>query len=212
MLTFNRLVTLGCSFTYGEELSNPKEQAWPSQLSKNLRIPTLLNLGKSAYSNDQIMYDLLNLNFDQNEDLIVIGLTSYSRIYFEDDFNWITTIPNSFRNDKNAFINQIFKNVSTNFLIKRYLMQIIYMQEYLEKNNLKWLFFNALVNITEKDNVSKYENLIKKVNADKFYGWPYDNWQNIIGEDQTMPRGHPTFEQHKHLSIILENKLKLLYF
>ncbi len=209
MLTFNRLVTLGCSFTYGEELSNPKEQAWPSLLSKTFEID-LLNLAKPGYSNDHIMHNLLEINLC-SDDLVVIGFAPFNRILFENEEGWFTTIPNFYKESKNELITQVFKNTSIDFLIKRFLVQIVYVQTLLDKKNTKWLFFNPSTNLRQSDNIQKYSYLTNQIDSNRFWGWPYYCWLDLIGDEKVMPKGHPTSVHHIHLSKIFADKIKLLY-
>ena len=46
-----RLYTIGDSWTYGDELDNPREESWPSVLSKDLGCK-LINDGQSGAPND----------------------------------------------------------------------------------------------------------------------------------------------------------------
>ena len=67
------VLTVGCSFTYGDELPNRLESAWPYLLAKqnNWQIN---NLGKGGGSNDRsirLIFDNIN-----KYDLIIISFLS----------------------------------------------------------------------------------------------------------------------------------------
>ena len=210
--TPKRLITHGCSFTFGEELENPAKQCWPAHLAARLEVPTLLNLARPAYSNDHVMQDLLKLDLKMDHDLVIIGLTSFTRLLFFNDDGWFTTIPNIHSGSYDKFINCFFKEINVEWLFERYLTHIVYMQEYLKARHVKFMFFNAIDNINNhKTPLSKYQTLTDKINTDKFYGWPFASFQTIIGNNPTMLRGHPTESQHKQLAEMFELKLKLLY-
>jgi Family of unknown function (DUF6071) len=49
------LVTNGCSFTRGEELSDPSIEAWPFVLARLLGIPQVVNLARDGSSNRRIV-------------------------------------------------------------------------------------------------------------------------------------------------------------
>ena len=49
----NKVLTVGCSFTYGDELKTPTSQAWPILLA-NKNNWEVNNLGKCGGSNDRI--------------------------------------------------------------------------------------------------------------------------------------------------------------
>lgn len=53
MTEITHLVTNGCSFTYGQGLDNPKEQAWPALVAKRLGVP-IVNLALKGCGNDSI--------------------------------------------------------------------------------------------------------------------------------------------------------------
>lgn len=90
-----RLVTFGCSLTYGHglpdciELPNnpgdlPSSMGWPNTVAKYKRM-SLLNMSKPGIGNRHIMHRILNFNFE-NTDTVVILWTNpvrWSRI-FED--------------------------------------------------------------------------------------------------------------------------------
>ena len=83
-----RLLTFGCSYTYGHGLSdcldnngmpgpNPSKIAFPALLAKELNCK-YINLGKSGNSNKEIWNDILNFEFEE-EDIVITTWTYYSR-------------------------------------------------------------------------------------------------------------------------------------
>jgi hypothetical protein len=81
----NRLVTFGCSFTFGHGLEDcfvppnnpgfdPSQFAWPALLSRDLGIP-LENLGKCGASNLEILYRILKFDLKDND--IVLTMWSF---------------------------------------------------------------------------------------------------------------------------------------
>jgi hypothetical protein len=79
-----RLITFGCSFTYGQGLPDcltnedaPSQYAWPVLLSKKLD-RELINASSPGSSNLEILYQLLNFKF-KKDDLIVVMWTVYDR-------------------------------------------------------------------------------------------------------------------------------------
>lgn len=70
MLDISHLVVIGCSFSYGDGLDNPKEDSWAGILSKKLNVP-VVNLSSRGGGNDRIMrrlfeYHYLNLSKNNN--------------------------------------------------------------------------------------------------------------------------------------------------
>jgi hypothetical protein len=83
-----RLVTFGCSFTYGHSLSDcyigngrpgdsPSKFAWPNLLAEKLNYECL-NLSACGSGNYQILLDILRTDFEQ-DDLVVIGYSYFDR-------------------------------------------------------------------------------------------------------------------------------------
>ena len=69
----------GCSFTYGDELKNPAESAWPILLGEKLNQP-VSNFAVSGGTNFRTVYQTIkNLN---KYDFYLIAWTSYSRFTF----------------------------------------------------------------------------------------------------------------------------------
>jgi hypothetical protein len=82
----NRLITFGCSYTFGTglpdciETSIPSNLGWPAILGK-LMDRTVVNVSAGGASNFEILYNILNFKFDE-QDTVVIMWTHYSRDTF----------------------------------------------------------------------------------------------------------------------------------
>lgn len=87
----SRLVTFGCSHTYGYGLPDlttgpgPSKLAWPSVLSKSLNLE-LVNHSYPGWSNTKILYEVLNFDY-KKDDVVVVLWASIDRgmIYFTHD-------------------------------------------------------------------------------------------------------------------------------
>jgi hypothetical protein len=73
----SRLVTFGCSFTFGSELEYPNTESWPAVLG-NLTNRTVVNNGNPGSSNLEILSSILSYKF-RLDDLVVIGWTYCDR-------------------------------------------------------------------------------------------------------------------------------------
>jgi hypothetical protein len=85
----SRLITFGCSYTYGEGLSDclnpeinrradfPSKFAWPSLLGKKLN-KEVINLGRPGCSNRYIANEILNTSIEK-DDLVVVLWTHANR-------------------------------------------------------------------------------------------------------------------------------------
>ena len=66
----NRLVTFGCSLTYGSALENPND-AWPNQLAAKWNLD-LVNMGISGSSTKRIWWEIVNFDFEKTDTVVVL--------------------------------------------------------------------------------------------------------------------------------------------
>lgn len=82
----SRLIAFGCSYTFGDALpdctnsyiSNPSKYAWPNLLKKRLNADEVVNNGLSGAGNLEILWNILNFNF-QPTDICIIMWSHFSR-------------------------------------------------------------------------------------------------------------------------------------
>tara|TARA_B110000977_G_scaffold49855_1_gene67749 strand:- start:2345 stop:2953 length:609 start_codon:yes stop_codon:yes gene_type:complete len=67
----SRLITLGCSHTYCEGVSNTSSESWPSILSNKLD-KKLINLGSPGSSNRAIQHNVINFTFELDDTVIIL--------------------------------------------------------------------------------------------------------------------------------------------
>lgn len=145
----NKLITYGCSFTYGEGLSDcwniktkkagdkPSKYAWPHLLSKKLNV-SYDNRGKPGTSNKFICNSILNTKFDTN-DLVVILWTFFNRTCILENQNMPLRIINS--DVENYDISARQRNFS-----KEWFKTFYYTYDTLFENYLKINYTNAHLN------------------------------------------------------------------
>ncbi len=74
----SRLVSFGCSYTYGTALPNT-QQSWPFILGKLLKMP-VANEAKPGSGNLEILWDILNFKFERS-DVCFVMWSHFSRDY-----------------------------------------------------------------------------------------------------------------------------------
>lgn len=207
-----RLFTFGDSYTYGDELKNPKESCYPQLVANYLDVP-LTNKALLGNSNDFIMEQLLETTYD-HYDLVIVCFSSITRLYFEDSHGVYTTIISTKKNplDRDKFTDFLHTHVVDDFFYRRWLTQIIYIQEYLKSRSTRYLFANAFANEDFYPNHWKSNrSLINQIDKEKFIGWPYESFNTLTSE---FPRGkflHPLEEAHAYFANLINLKLKKLY-
>jgi hypothetical protein len=147
----------GCSFTYGAELENPQQYAWPTLVASCLKYD-FLNDAISGNSNEHIVYKTL-LNVD-NYDYFFIAWTSNTRFTeynpvdnFEIHFTPALGLdPSGYHSDdlkKNyskykQYGEMYYKHwFNELYEFKKWLQQIILLQSFFKVSNKKYLMLNT---------------------------------------------------------------------
>lgn len=212
MTKISRLITFGDSYTFGQELTDPATSSWPALIAKKYNL-NLINYAQPGYSNDAIIENVVEHRYTSN-DLVIICFSMINRFYFEDQQGWFVTIP-SVKQD--TYIRQeITKNlisiVSFSWLYKRYLNQIILLQNFLKNNNVNYLFCAANHNEIDLNfNNLKFTDLVNLIDTDLFFGWPHKTFEELT---KSLPRGtcgHPLEEAHDVYAINLSKLISKLY-
>lgn len=170
-----KILALGDSFTYGEELSD-RHLSWPVLLASRLNA-TAENLGAPAASNDKIVRSLVEYTLDNTPDLVVIGWSSPGRMEFADSYGHYDVWPgysgNLFIKDgmhwRKELVEYISRYHSDEFFHRRFLGQVLLVQSHLKSLGIDYLMMNVVNNNhylkTEFDSLNNY---IEKVDTTKF--------------------------------------------
>jgi len=182
----------GCSFTHGDELSNPSDSAWPVLVSRHYD-KDFLNDAVPGGTNQRTVYRSI-LNIDQF-DFFVIAWTDYSRftLYnpidnFEINFNSSLTLDASLHysddlkknykkyKDYGSFYYKHWFNDLYEF--KKWLQQILMLQAFFDKKNKKYIMINTMPNHLMKWLQPK-ENFIESIK-------PLCDFFDYLNDDQLL--------------------------
>lgn len=207
-----RLITFGDSFTFGQELADPKKDCWAQLVANYLDVP-LINTAFPGNSNCNIMEQIVKENYE-HYDFVIVCFSSISRLYFEDQFGWFTTIPkikedHHFRKDITEILH---KHISEEYFFRKWLTQIIYIQEFLKSRQTRYFFVKAFENfdlslVKKKSNYS----LINMIDQNMFIGGLTESFDTLTAD---FPRGkflHPLEEAHEYFANMINVRLKNLY-
>lgn len=170
-----KILTVGDSFTYGEELSD-QNNAWPNLLQKKMQC-TVTNLGEPGTGNTSMVRRVIdNIN---DYDLFIIAWSHYARTEHSDDLGtydiWPGCTKKMFVNDlkyRHQLISYNTQYHNDEYLYKQYLLHIILLQNYLTNNNKKYIMMDAFGNATELRHLESYSHLINQIDSKYFLGWP----------------------------------------
>ena len=166
-----RLLAVGDSFTYGEELSN-LNNAWPYLLGNKLGYE-ITNLAKPGSGNTRmIRHAVEQIN---NYDLIVIAWSHFARTELADENGFYDLWPgcsalshkesNPWRSE---VINYYSKHHNDQYLYNQYLINIILIQHYLKFNNKKYIMLDTFGN----NNYRKNNTVVNQIDPTYYIGWP----------------------------------------
>jgi len=191
-----RLITHGCSFTYGEELQDPSVSSWPALVANQLDIE-LINLAQPAYSNDAILQDLVAQDINQTDynDLVIICWTTNLRMMFNDmDGHYTVMAKTKEQGHRKQVSDILMATTDMRWLYERWLTQVILAQSYLDGRHAKYLFFSAFDN--QKTFKDLRTPLRSKIEVSKFIGWPDEGFVEWAYPCELGPRGHPLERGH----------------
>jgi hypothetical protein len=196
----NRLITFGCSFTYGQGLpdclnfKSPSKMGWPSMLAEKLN-KEIINISSPGASNLEILYNILNFNFHQSDTVVVMWTRPLRDLKFKSRlFDNKSFTPYKILMNKPWYKKQWVPDGDLrDYIIKSW----IYMNHadlLFKSNNVNYLHYPAFPKEIEehKPNFIKISNL---------------SLSGIIHADKALDDSHPGLESNKLTS---ENIFKIL--
>jgi lysophospholipase L1-like esterase len=171
-----KLLAVGDSFTYGEELSD-LNNAWPYLLGNKLGY-TVNNLAKPGSGNTRMIRHAVE-QID-NYDLIIIAWSHFARTELADENGFYDiwpgcrTLPHKeFSSWRSDVINYYSKHHNDQYLYNQYLINIILIQQYLKFNNKKYIMLDAFGNNNYRKNKYKKNNtVVDQIDPTYYIGWP----------------------------------------
>ena len=196
-----KLLALGDSFTYGEELDN-RSCAWAYQVGQRFNLD-VVNLGLPGGSNYRALRLLLEQNINDYS-LVLIGYSHYDRLELADECgvydSWPGGMRKKFREQapwRAQIIDYITMHHNDDYLYRQYLMQIILTQSYLKQHNIPYIMMDAFGNHKAPQRFLKENShIVSSVDTNHFIGWPHETMAEwTVGLPQG-PGGHFLNEGH----------------
>lgn len=203
-----KLLTVGDSFTYGDELKDCY-QAWPYRLADLLDYQ-VYNMGQSGCSNASILRRTLEELTANHYDLLIIGWTSPGRIEWKDDIGiaydiWPGASPTKkFFQDhpwRTDLLNYISQHHNSAYLYQQYLIQVISLQSYCKANHINY----RMIDIRYSDYYRKvgaqmHEQLTNQIDPKMFVGWEEFGMIELTKGYAHGPGGHPLDKGHERIA------------
>lgn len=193
-----RLLTVGDSFTYGEELEN-LSNAWPNLLANRIGY-SLTNLAIPSGGNTQIVRNVVE-NY-HTADLIVIAWSHFARIEFSDENGTYDIWPGyqgklfeesvSYRHQ---LVEYLTRHYNDDYLYHQYLINIVLLEQLLK--NKKYVMLDAFGNNQYRKYNKKYFPLASYKN---FLGWPDESMAEWTDGCAKGPGGHFLEQGHQQVA------------
>ncbi len=203
-----KLLTLGDSFTYGEELED-RARAWPNLVANALNYD-LINLGLPANSNPGICRQLIE--YFASNDLpaaVIVAWSSPGRMEFSDEGGAFSAWPGGatrrvfqefhpWRDDLLQYINRYH---NSEYLYIKYLQDIVFVQNFLSNQRVPYMMLTTVANEYYKNTHGKqYQYYEKLIDTDKFLGWPNHGMAEWTIPCRRGPGGHFLDEGHQRVA------------
>ena len=197
-----KLLTVGDSFTYGEELSD-LNTAWPYLLGNKLGC-TVDNLAKPGSGNTRmIRHAVEQIN---NYDLIIIAWSHFARTELADENGFYDLWPGcsvlphkEFSPWRSDVINYYSKHHNDQYLYNQYLINIVLIQQCLKFNNKKYIMLDTFGN----NNYRKNNTVVDQIDPTYYIGWPTTTMMEWTYGTPQGPNGHFLEQGHE----IVANKI-----
>lgn len=205
-----KLLTVGDSFTYGEELADsgkyqitdgtgakPSEFAWPSILGKLIG-HTVTNLGLPASSNDRIFRIALDNSIKEKYDIVICGWSEFARLDITLNGNDFPVTINSRWLTDSSWLKEYFVNYySDENSCQKFLSYLITLQNHFKYVGQKYLFLDMH---GSRNFYKQYSHLVEQIDTTYFVGWPDEGMTVWMGDCPKAPMGHPLELGHQRIA------------
>ena len=185
-----RLITFGCSFTYGlglpdcidtgTEWSSPSNFAWPNLLANKLNYQ-LKNESYPGSSNLEILYRILNFKFEQDDVVVIMWTVPPRDMYFQ-PFGKLYRRLGIWMRDR--FAKKWILSINDQDYTQRTWIYIHHADLYLKNLKVKYLHCPAY----------SYDDKPDYLNIENFYH------NSIVEIDKALDNAHPGIASHEQIS------------
>lgn len=203
-----QLLTVGDSFTYGDELSD-RYQAWPYKLADSIGYE-VHNMGQSGCGNGSILRRTLEELAHTNYDLVVIGWSSPGRIEWKDDIGVAYDIWPGYPVTAQFFkdhpwradlLNYISQYHNSQYLYQQYLIKVISLQSYFQTRKINYLMMDTRYNdYYRKVGRQQHSLLEQQIDNSCFVGFQQFGMVELTIDCPRGKGGHPLEQGHTKIA------------
>ena len=195
-----RLLTVGDSFTYGEELAELMS-AWPFLLGNKLGYK-ITNLAKPGSGNTRMVRHCVEQV--DNYDMAIIACSHFARIEMADENGFYDLWPGSGTLPHKQYspwrweiIDYFSRHHNDDYLYRQYLLNIILIQNFFKANNKRYLMLDSFGNHQANQRTKEQnKDLLEQIDATYYVGWPDSTMMEWTYQCPVGDRGHFLEEGH----------------
>lgn len=184
-----KLLTVGDSFTYGEELAE-LISSWPNLLADKLGYD-LENLARPGSGNTRMVRHCIEQV--DNYDIVIIAWSHFARIEMADENGFYDLWPGcnslphkEFSPWRSEIIEYCSRHYNDQYLYNQYLINIVLLQNYLKSKNKKYLMLDTFNN----NKYRQHNKVSNQVNPAHYLGWPNETMMEWTHGTPQGPGGH----------------------
>ena len=203
-----RLLAVGDSFTYGEELAD-RNFAWPYLLGKKLN-SEITNLGKPGAGNTKILRNTVEHASDY--DIVIVAWSHFARIEMADEHGiydiWPGSTGNLFKDEltyRRDLLNYINRHHDDLYLYSQQLIRVILLQNYLKQTNKKYIMLDAFTECYDPTSPREKMRLLvpqlaNQIDPMYYLGWPNETMMEWTYRTPQGPDGHFLEQGHQRVA------------
>jgi lysophospholipase L1-like esterase len=193
------ILTVGDSFTYGEELSNRTVEAWPYLVSKLLNTP-VTNLGVGGASNDYIFRTTVEQTIQTKYDIVIVAWSDTSRL--EVCYKDTILCVNAHGRRNIPWVPDYYKySYNEKFGFRKWFVQTLALQQYLKSINQPYLFVNvAGLQGHYNEYKDEFSYIWNSYDASNYLEWEHSGLIEWQGDCPKGPGGHPLGLGHQRIA------------
>jgi len=214
-----KILTVGDSFTYGEELANRKD-AWPMVLSK-LTKSNVVNQGVPGGGNKQMIRKVIDAlsgyGPDQNFDLVIVAWTSPGRTEYADADGifdlWPGYLGNLFKRDNQLWRMELLEYINKyhdpEYIYQQYIFDVTLLQGLLKSQGVKYLMLNTGMNEYYHNTwYTKMKTRTSLIDPAYYIGWPTEGMTEWTQGCKKGPNGHFLEDGHNKVAAKLYEHIR----
>ena len=211
-----KLVAVGDSFTYGEELQD-RSKCFANLVAEYFGY-SCVNHGIPGGSNWRSVRYLMNEDLSDCG-LVLVGWSYYQRFEVADEVGIFCNWPGGKRtkfvkeaNWRETITEYYTLHHNDDFLYNYYLMQIVFVQNYCENNHIPFIMMDAFGNnIDPRRHDKKFQVLLDQVDSKTFLGWPESSMMEWAKDTLHGPGNHFLDEGHAIVAQKIIQQVKKVY-